>query len=81
MLQDVLKPGAFWQLLTQCRALHDAAVGGTVDSSFKDFWLLAKEVVKDGSMVYTSTGSFCATQSPRRMRVSETGTVAPFSAR
>lgn len=64
-LRDVLKPKAFWQLLTQCRALHDAAVGGTVDSSFKDFWLLAKEVVKAGSMVYTSTGRFCTAQEAR----------------
>lgn len=64
-LRDVLKPKAFWRLLTQCRALHDAAVDGTVDASFKDFWLLAKEVVKDGSMVYTSTGSFCSTQEAR----------------
>ncbi len=64
-LRDVLKPKAFWQLLTQCRALHDAALDGTVDASFKDFWLLAKEVVKDGSMVYTSTGCFCTPQEAR----------------
>ncbi len=64
-LRDVLKPKSLWQLLTQCRALHDAAGDETVDASFKDFWLLAKDLVKDGSMVYTCTGSFCAPQEAR----------------
>lgn len=75
MLRDVLKPGVFWQLLTQCRALHDAAVGGTVDSSFKDFWLLAKDVVKTGSMVYTSTGDFCSIQRARLNGATKEATV------
>jgi len=64
-LRDVLKPEILWQLLTQCRAVHDAAVDGTIDASFKDFWLLVKEVVKNGAMVYTSTGSFCNIQEAR----------------
>jgi hypothetical protein len=64
-LRDVLKPAAFWQLLTRCRALHDDATEGAIDGCFQSFWLLAKPVVSAGEMVWTSRERFCAPSAAR----------------
>lgn len=78
-LRDVLKPTAFWQLLTRCRALYDDATEGVVDGCFQSFWQLAKPVVTAGEMVWTSSERFCAPSAVRHNAASrEAAECLPF---